>query len=337
MNKKIQAEGDFNSSNVLYVVYKWRKPIIIIGITALVISSIMALMIPDKYKSTVILFPATTNSTSKALLTEFNQNTDVLQFGEEEEAEQMLQILNSDEIRERVCKKYNLMSHYGIDPNSEFNQTRLYDEFKSNVTFKRTEFMSVKIEVMDTDSKLAAAIANDVAALHDSTKINIQRQRAEQALNIIKNEYFSKQKSVATLSDSLIKLNKLGISDIQAQVERTSEQYAIAVRMGDQRAIKALEEKLKVFSDYGTSFVSFRDNVFFERKELNTLKEKYEQAKVDVEQVLPQKFVVSSAFPAEKKSYPVRWIIVLVSTIATLLISLLAILLVENFQQWRAQ
>ncbi|MGQ0828571.1 MAG: hypothetical protein ACT4ON_09270 [Bacteroidota bacterium] len=337
MKDQAQTDANFDSLNVLFMFYKWRKALIIIGIAAVLISSMMALLIKNKYKSTVILFPAITNSTSKALF-EYNTNgQDILAFGDEEEAEQMLQILNSDAIRKKICEKYDLMTHYQIDTSGKYKRTQLFDEFKSNITFKRTEYMSVQIDVMDTDPNIAAAIANDIAAFHDSIKIDIQQQRAVQALNILKNEYLEKERSVKILSDSLVKINKMGISDIQVQIERTTEQYAIAVRMGDQRAINALETQLKIFSDYGTSFVAFRDNVFVERNQLNVLKAKYEQAKVDVEQILPQKFVVSSAFPAEKKSYPIRWVIVVVSTIAALLIAILTILLLENIQKWQSR
>ncbi len=338
--EKTHAPDDFNSLNVLYVMYIWRKPLIIIGISAIIISAIVALCIQDKYKSTVILFPAVTNSTSRALLSDTYSplpHSDVLEFGAEEEAEQMLQILNSDEIRTRISEKYNLMEHYHIDPNDKFKHTILNDDFQGNVTFKRTELMSVKIEVMDSDPAIGAAIANDIANFHDSVKIHIQRQRALQALKIVEKEYFAKEGLVKLLSDSLMQINKLGVSDIESQVERTTEQYTIAVRMGDQRAIKAVEEKLKVLSDYGTDFLKFRDNLYAERKQLIVLRAKYQEAKVDAYGGLPQKFVVSSAFPAEKKSYPIRWVIILVSTIATLLISILAIVLVENMQKYKAR
>ena len=97
MEKKALAADDFNSLNVLYFIFKWRRQLIVIGVAAIVISSIIALSIQEKYKSTVILFPATTNSISKALLSENpNIKEDVLQFGQEEECEQMLQLLNSD-------------------------------------------------------------------------------------------------------------------------------------------------------------------------------------------------------------------------------------------------
>ena len=335
MDKLKHDSADFNSLNILQFIFKWRKILLIIALAAIVVSSIVSLTIRPKYKSTVILFPATTSSISKALLSETNfKNDDVLAFGAEEEAEQMLQILNSDEVRSRVSEKYNLMAHYGIDADDKFKRTKLFEEFQSNITFKRTEYMSVKIEVMDTDPDTAALIANDIASLHDSTKIRMQKERALQALNIVKKEYNDKDSQINTMTDSIRMLNSLGLYDYESQSEVTTEQYAIALSKGDQRAVKALEEKLKIIATYGSAYVSLRDNLELQRKQLNLLKTKYEGAKADAEQFLPQKFVVSNAFPAEKKSYPVRWLIVVVATITTLLMSIIFILLFENYKQF---
>lgn len=335
MDNKAQPTEDFNSLNIFHFIFKWRKLLTVIGIAALIISSIIALTIQEKYKSTVILFPATTSSISKALLSENNfKQDDVLEFGAEEEAEQMLQILNSDEIRTKICEKYNLLKHYDIDPTDKFKRTKLYDEFQSNITFKRTEYMSVKIEVMDINPDTAAFIANDIAALHDSTKIRMQRERALQALRIVKKEYFEKDAEVKRMVDSIKIINSYGLYDYESQCEVTTEQYAIALSKGDERAMKALEGKLKIIANYGSAYVSLRDNLELQRKQLNLLKTKYEGTKVDVEQVLPQKFVVSNAFPAEKKSYPVRWIIVSVSIMASLLMAIIGILLIENVKQF---
>lgn len=338
MDTKGQATEDFNSLNILHFIFKWRKHLMVIAIAAVIVSSIIAMTIRPKYKSTVILFPATTSSISKALLSEINfKNDDVLAFGAEEEAEQMLQILNSDEIRSTISEKYNLLGHYGIDSTDKFKRTKLYEEFQSNITFKRTEYMSVKIEVMDTDPDTAALIANDIARLHDSSKTRMQRERALQALNIVKREYFGKESEINKMIDSIKILNGLGLYDYESQSEVTTEQHAIALSKGDQRAVKALEEKLKIIAQYGSAYVSLRDNMELQRKQLNLLKTKYEGAKADAEQILPQKFVVSNAYPAEKKSYPVRWVIVVVSTITTLLMAVIAILLLENFKQFKVK
>src|SRR2546421_647761 len=92
-------DNSFDSTNLLLFIYKWRKPLIIIALIAAAASSVISLIIPNKYKSTVILFPTTTSSVSKALLDNNpNAKQDILQFGAEEEAEQMIQVLNSDDI-----------------------------------------------------------------------------------------------------------------------------------------------------------------------------------------------------------------------------------------------
>lgn len=335
MNNRINEAEEFNSLNVLFFIYKWRKQLMIIAAATVVISSIVSLTIQEKYKSTVILFPATTNSISGALLSEVNTSkSDVLQFGEEEEAEQMLQILNSDEIRSQICEKYHLMEHYGIDSTDKFKRTKLYEEYQGNINFKRTEYMSVKIEVLDKDPVLAAQIANEIAALHDSTKIHIQRQRADEALRIVEREYNNKLKDIQKQEDSLRIINQKGVYDYESQSEVTNEQYAIAISKGDQRAVKALEEKLKILAEYGSAYVSLRDNMYMQRKQLNILKSKWEEAKVNATQTLPQKFIVSNAYPAERKSYPIRWLIVLASTVTTLILALIAILLLENIRQY---
>ncbi|MBL7883082.1 MAG: hypothetical protein JNL69_03375 [Bacteroidia bacterium] len=334
MIKYSNDKEDFNSLSIVYIIYKWKKPLIIVLSIALVISAIASLLIKDKYKSTTILFPATTSSISKALLTENNyKKTDILEFGEEAEAEQMLQILNSDGIRTRICEKYNLMTHYGIKENEKYKRTKLYEEYLNNITFKRTEYMSVKIEVLDHNPDTAALIANDIAALHDSTKIFIQKERANQALRIVEQEYFSKLKEIQAMEDSLKTINSFGLYDYESQSEVTSEQYAIAISKGDQRAIKSLEEKLKIIGQYGSAYVSLRDNMYMQRKQLNLLKSKFDEAKVDAQETLPQKFVVSSAYPAEKKSYPSRVLIVIVAVISTFLTSLILILIIENLKR----
>ncbi len=336
MAEKTGEGFDFDSSNLILFLYKWRKPLIIVSVAAAISSVIFSLpfFIPPKYKSTVILFPTSTASVSKSLLAKNAQTKqDLLEFGEEEQAEQLIQILNSDEIRTRVVQKYDLMNHYDIDTTSKYKYTNLFKEYESNISFKRTEFMSVKIDVYDTDAQLSANIANDIAALLDSTKNRMQKERAFKAMSIAEQEYFSMRDYVKMLEDSLNELRAMGINDYESQAERLTEYYAKSILEGKSGATKQLEEKLKVLSQYGGAYVSIRDMLEYEKEQLSHLRAKYQEAKVDAEQTLPHKFVVNNAFKAEKKSYPVRWLIVVVSTISAFLLSILVIVALENFKK----
>jgi LPS O-antigen subunit length determinant protein (WzzB/FepE family) len=336
MEQKTGNGNYFDSTSLFEFFWRWRMPLIVIGLAAAVISAGVSYLIPERYKSTVIMFPVQSNAIAKALLTEdFSGKQDVLQFGEEEQAEQLLQILHSDEIRSRITEKHGLMKHYRIDPSDPYKNTRLYEKYSENITFKRTEFMSVKIEVLDEDPKLASKIANDIADLLDSTKARMQRDRAEQALAIVETEYRRKQAEVQLMADSMAALNALGMYDYESQSEVTSQQYAIALAKGDQGAIKRLAEHLDILSKYGSAYMSIRENLYIQREQLNLLKKKYDEAKIDAEAVLTYRFIVNKAFPAERKSHPVRWLIVAVSTTAALVFGVLMLILFDNIRSLR--
>lgn len=248
----------------------------------------------------------------------------------------MLQILNSDEIRDRIVNKHRLMQHYGIDSTAQYSYTKLFKEYESNIKFKRTEFQSVRVDVLDTDPVLAAQIANDIAALVDSVKNRMQQERAYKAMLIAESEYFGMRDYVQELEDSLNALRAMGINDYESMSERFTEYYAKAILEGNQRAMSKLEEQLATLSKYGGAYVSIRDILEHEKKQLSHLRVKYKEAKVDAEQTLPHKFIVNNAVPAEKKSYPVRWLIVLVSTLSAFLFTLLFIIAMENLRNLKS-
>lgn len=333
---KIQENSDFDSANIIALLIRWRKLLLIIGAIALVASIIFScpFFITPKFKSTVIMFPTSTNSISKALMTDNNGGKqDIMEFGAEEQAEQLLQILNSNKIRERIRDKYQLLEHYGIDPNSEYKNTLFIKEYENNITFRRTEFMAVEIEVYDKDNQTAADIANDIAALLDSTKNVMQKERAIKGLKIVEAEYIKVKKEMNKMEDSLSALRKLGVNDYETQSEAYNTQLAIALSHNNSSGAHALDDKIKILSEYGGAYVSLRDVLVYEKKHLSELKTKYDEAKVDAEQQLPCKFIVNSAIKAEKKSYPIRWLIVMVSTLSTLLLSILTIVFIENIKK----
>jgi uncharacterized protein involved in exopolysaccharide biosynthesis len=328
---------NFDSSNILLFLHKWRRPLIVVTAVALLGSVLFSSpwFITPKYKSTVILYPTATNAISKALFSENSGNEkDILAFGEDEETEQLLQILHSNRIRDKIIERYQLMQHYGIDTNSSYKNTRLYQEYEDNISFKRTEFMAVKISVLDTDPQMAADIANDIAELLDSTKNDMQKQRAQRAYEIVKDQYFKQRDAVAAMEDSLSKLRAFGVNDYESQAEMINQQLAIELARDNNQGVKRLEQKLEMLAKYGGPYVSIRDALEYEKKQLSMLRAKYEEAKTDAQEVLPVKFIVNSAYKAERKSYPIRWLIVLVATISAFLFALILLLIVENINTY---
>jgi uncharacterized protein involved in exopolysaccharide biosynthesis len=336
MTEQAQENKPFNSFNLIEFFWRHKWKLIILSLTAGIAAAIFSgpFFITPMYKSTVVLFPSSTNSISKALLADnFGLKQDILQFGEEEEAEQLLQILNSSKIRDRIVQKYDLMKHYEIDSTEKYFRTKLFKEYAGNIKFRRTEYMAVEITVMDRHPDTAALIANDISDLLDSTKIFMQKIRATKGFRIVNDEYQQLRDWIKDMEDSLAVLRTYGVHDYESQAEMINRQLAIEIAKNpNSKAVKALEEKLDVLAKYGTPYVSIRDQLEYEKKQLSLIKSKFEEAKVDAEEELPQTFVVDRAYPAEKKTYPVRSIIVLVSMVSVFLLTVLTLLLLENFK-----
>jgi len=318
----------------MQIVFKYKKHLSIIGVAAIILSVIFSspYFITPLYKSTVILYPTASKSISKALLSESSGNQkDILEFGEEEQTEQMLQILNSNKIMDRVIYKYDLMKHYGISPKSKYKMTQLYKEYESNFKFRRTEYMAVKISVYDKDPQMAADMANDIAELVDSTINQMQKEVAKKAFEIVRNEYLQQKAEVKAKEDSMTVLRELGVHDYESQAEMFNRQLAIEMARGNTEGVKRLQKKLGVLAKYGGPYVSLRDALEHDKKQLSLVKAKYEEAKVDATENLPHKFIVSSAYKAEKKSYPIRWLIVVISTFSALFLAILIFGALELF------
>jgi len=190
--------------------------------------------------------------------------------------------------------------------------------------------MAVKISVLDKDPQMAADIANEIAALLDSVKNDMQKERAMQGFKIVEAEYLSQQEQVRAMEDSLTELRKFGVHDYESQAEMMNQQLAMEIAKGNTRGINALEDKLKILATYGGPYVSIRDALEHEKKQLSYIKARFEEAKIDAYEEIPQKFIVENAYKAERKAYPITWIIVILSTIGALLAGMLVIFVVER-------
>ncbi len=306
----------------------YRRPILIILSVAAFCAVIFSapFFITPLYKSTTVIYPTSSNSTSKVLIsTTYQSEKDIMNFGEDEQTEQMLQVLNSNRVRDKVISRFNLMEHYNIKPDSKYPYTRLNKLYDSRIKFRRTEYNAVKITVLDSDPALSARMANDIAEIFDSTMNQIQKEVAVKAFRLVEDEYNLLCAEMAQLEDSLNTLRKLGVFDYESQVEMLSRQMAVELGKGNTQGIRNIQEQLDILAEYGGASYAINERLDNDRLQLSLVKSKYEEAKMDATQDIPRKFVVTSAFQAERKSYPVRWIIVVVTVLSTFLLLLFCI------------
>lgn len=337
MYNKQQNEYQFNAIGLIKFLWDKKVPIIVLTGIAAIASIIVSLLIEDKYKSEVIVFPTASGSVSQDLLSSSYSNKSLLRLGEDEEIDQLLQVLNSDEIRDRIIEEFDLQNHYEIKDDEKFKHTKLYKTYNDNITFKPTKFLSVRIEVLDKDPQTAADIANKITDLIDTVMIGMQREKALEAYYLVEEEYTKTKEAVAALEDSLNVIRSYGVIDYYTQIERFSEALGKAIVENNKPAVKILENKLDILAKYGGPFLEMRENLGVLRMQVRNLQGKYAEAKVDAFQALPQKYVVNKAVVAEKKSYPVRSVIVILSSLAAFVLTVLFLLIADVVKKYQKE
>lgn len=319
-----------NSANILSFLYGYRKWLIIITVLGAIVSAGGSLMLDNYFMGKVVLYPSATNSISESLLKENYGKANVLEFGEEEQAEQLLQILNSAVIRDRVVEEYDLMQHYEIDSTDQFKRTKLFKKYAQNFNFKRNEYMAVEIEVYDTDPQKAADMANTVAFLLDSVKTEIHRSRSMKGFEIVKGKYEDLKKDITKMEEELSVIMQKGVLNVETQSEAYSTEYAKAISAGKRKVANEIKGKMDSISKYGSAYLSLTEGIQNERLQLTTIKAKYEEAKVDAYEKLPNFFQTDVAYKPEKKAKPKRSIIVIVATFSVFVLACLFLIIREE-------
>ena len=105
--------------------------------------------------------------------------------------------------------------------------------------------------------------------------------------------------------------------------------YKAMTGIGNTATIDELRAELDTLGEYGGEYTNTYETMILELEELSELRKRYKKAKVDIENTVPHKFVLTHGSPSEKKAYPIRWLIVL-GTVALAFFTTIIVVLVRN-------
>lgn len=311
----------FDNNSLVKTAFKWRKHLLIITVSAIVLAAIFSSpwFIAPKYRSYAVLYPA-----------------NIISMGTETPTEQMLQVLQSDDIKEMLISAFNLYEHYKIDTaKSKHHKSAMEMEIENNVRIKKTEYESVVIEVMDTDPSVAKQMAESIITFFNKKERILQREKSMEVVKILKNELDKKKAEMDTMEAKTRAIRiKYGILDYELQTEYATERYLINVsgNSSEQAKAKQIEPLLDNLKDKGGEFLALNEHLWRIRGKYNDLKEEYETAVRDVEKELTYANVVTQPSVSDKKAYPIRWLIVLISAVSAFLFGCFVVGAIENYK-----
>lgn len=316
--------------NLLVVIWRYRKLILSVTAGAGFVATIVAFLLTPIYRSTAIVFPAATSTVSFS--EQRNAKASSMDFGEEEQAEQLIQILQSSKIRDIVVERFDLMNHYEIDKDDANKYYKLVTSYNQNILFVRTRYGSIQIDVLDRDPQLAADMANKIVDLIDTVKNQMVAERTLPAFETNKRKKLQLEQDRENVLRQLDTLAALGVVPLEGRANLFAA-YIDAKNPQDRIEYK---KQIAVNLKYGATF----DGLEFIRNEkimkLSDFAVSYEQAESDANTQFNHKFVVERAVVADKKDKPKRLIIMILATFGTFVFMVFAVLLREKLQELRA-
>ena len=194
--------NDYNHNATIQFFSKWWKLLLWVFIIALVASLAVSLLITPRYKATATLFPTNSNRLSKAVM-DYHYSLDFMDYGIERDCEYCIQILSSESMERDVCRRFNLLEHYGISSDDPHKMFKLHEQYRGNVNVRRTEFLGVEVSVLDVDPQWAADMANFIAANYDTVCHRIHHARACNAADLMQGVCNRLGQEIKDLQDSL--------------------------------------------------------------------------------------------------------------------------------------
>ena len=227
-----------NNSELLGLLLRWWKQLVAIAVIALILSAIFSspFILTPKFKSFAVLYPA-----------------NIIPMGTETPTEQMLQVLESDQIRDSVAAQFNLYNHYGIDSEAAAANTAFIREYQDNVVFKKTEYESVVIEVLDTDPEQAKDMVNSIIFYFNRKERFLQKEKAMELVKILNEQVSRKKFEMDSMEVVLTDIRKnYGILDYGLQTEYATERYLEVVSTPSLKAnTKEIEPLLEALKEKG--------------------------------------------------------------------------------------
>lgn len=304
---------EFNFKSLVdLILSQWKTFLIvlIIGAVVGVVISMPSIMVP-RFKSVAVVYPV-----------------NLVEYSDESETEQLLQIFESSSVRDSIIAKFDLYGRYGIDPNAAQSRFYLLEEYSDRFTASKTRYESVRLEVYDEDPVVAQAMADEVLRQVNQKFNFLANQRGRN----LARSYKRQMDYQATVIDSVealvsrISLEK-GILDYEAQSRELLRGYIGASKSGNSSQRDQIQEWLRGAQESGSTVKMLQNVSEWAVEQRSEVEAKYlfwrEFAFRDINYI----DVIVSPEVADKKAWPVRWLVVAVSMLSAMLLALVLVAL----------
>lgn len=313
-------ENFFDNRRLFNSIWNWKFHIVIASTLAVIGGVIFSStkFIEPKFKSTAKVYPV-----------------NLAEYSEESESEQMLEFIRTNDIKFRMIDAFKLYDVYNINPKDPLHTTYILDKFNKNVSFKKTEFETIEIEVLDKDPLRATAMVDSAIVFYNQKVKRIHSAKYWESYTTLNNSIEKQEKEIEQLQTKMQELrDKYGLLEFESQVTAASEGLMeAAARGGNTNYAKSM---LKNLEQKGGELKDMESIYILKEAVLRNMYSQREQAYMHATKDITYSIVAETPFPADKKSYPVRWLIVFFSLIITFFVSVITVVTLDYIRDTKA-
>jgi uncharacterized protein involved in exopolysaccharide biosynthesis len=346
-----------------------RNVLILAGLTAIV-----SLIMPNYYKATTLFYAGSTDVMKPEHIFGYS-NQPMQYYGSGVDLDRILIVAQSNELVDFMIDSFHLMRHYHIDSTSRFARLKAQKNFNQLYKVDKTKLDAIELSVEDKDTKVSAAMANAAREKINQISTTLLKKSLASMLATIKSTMDSTQKSLVTYNGIIDSMRlKYKIIDPASQAELMTERVlgtetklnrerqrlkALEASPGIPRdtismlraLVSGMEKEYQALTDTGSTSIMNMDNFNAGRDKLEVLmaqqkqakeflvsyESKYNQVKSILDGNARMLYLIQSAETPEKKSRPVRSLLVVIAAGAGFFGTLLGLLLLRVMQdpQWK--
>ncbi|MBL7937716.1 MAG: hypothetical protein JNL43_00035 [Flavobacteriales bacterium] len=290
---------------------KWRL-FAAVGGAAVLFSAILSgpTFIKPRFLSSATVYPVNLNS-----------------YSIETRTDQLLQLLRSNSIRDSLIKEFDLVTAYEVDTTANAGYFALYNEFLDRVEIGKTQYESVMIEVTDEDPVRARDMVNAMLKQVNLLARRLQREKSYEVLTIAERALAHERYKLDSIERRLDTLRtNSGMLAYETQAKELTKGY---VKMLGSSTSQAQRDKLlgmiKDLEEKGGEFHKLTELSRMFRGNYDRLLTQYESVINDVTKELTYTNTIVYPEVSDRKVYPVRWLIVALSTASALFLCFLLV------------
>lgn len=301
-------ENFFDISKIFKMLWKWKIGLTVVVIVALAASVLISspLFIKPKYKSTARLYPV-----------------NIAEYSEESESEQLLEFLNSTDIKFKLIEEMKLDEVYRINKQDPLYQSYILTELAENLSLKKTEYETIEIRVLDESPQRAADMVDSLISFLNQKIQSVHSYKYWEVANIAKQDINRQQNIIDSIKTEMQNIRQeYGILDYDLQVEAASEGLYKSNSAKAEKLLSGIKEK-------GGEYKYLQNRLAHREMMLDSIQVEYDWALSNAQKKVTYSLVVEHPFISDKKAYPVRWLIVVLSAFGAFIFGALTVLVIE--------